>query len=939
MIIVGVILFIVLLAGYMFLKKKVLKPVVESVLSTPEKISEITADAEKSSEEIKKDLGDAIGEKSKKLEDAGIVSADEMKKGLAEETKKVLDKELTCAIKPSIHMGCGKNFVLDPKSGCCALKAGKNPGATAMKIKLAKSIGTEILVGALAGALIEKLIMKSPAIGRMGARLAAKLLQRVAPRIAVKMSSKLAVYGAMGGAGPAGWAVGAAMLAFDAISMTLDMLDVDGYNSYTSNDVIEDMRKLMDYSLWKSLQDAGMDYPMLFPLAEPFKNEFEAAQSFMGGEMFNKFVMKDINETPSMKVLWDGFLEKALVDETAELPEAIVTFTGKTIEKYHKERDLIMFTKMQELLGKEKGKIELYEFMSTPKRIGISLSEAGAEEWNTKQREVWFKNNDLFKPPTTPPTFINPTAALYTDTYFVLDVANPGTKEKPNMISKKLPKKTVLGCAYGTVITYCEKRRQMKGISDAVDPRKLGVKFDMQSGSCQFTKKFCIRYGMVYKNNNCKLAKGQKIAEMILGPSVTRASIREWDDRKAALKSGNPVKIAGALTKMYLDPTGLGTPAVKRLIKEIGETKAKKTKPAKKIPCPPGMRDDGTSCWKDTKAKKSRPAKKKRCPPGMRDDGTSCWKDTKARKSRPAKKKRCPPGMRDDRTSCWKDTKARKSRPAKKKRCPSGMRDDRTSCWKDAYGRGAGKVLSSRGGKCTGGGCRGGGCKRWGKCRKVRCSKVRCSKIKYYCKSKYPEKQSSLCYKRCKPGYRGVGPMCHPKNGAGIKVTLMKRQYCDRGQHKVAGICWDRCPNGFKNAGALCHPRGGPGIKVTLMKRQYCARGQHKVAGICWDRCPSGFKNAGALCHPRGGPGIKVTLMKRQYCAPGSKNVAGICWPKCSPGYKDIGALCEPKGGPGIKKTLFKRQKCPAGWKNVAGVCWSKCPPGYRDDGALCNKN
>ena len=867
MIIVGVILFIVLLAGYMFLKKKVLKPVVESVLSTPEKISEITADAEKSSEEIKKDLGDAIGEKSKKLEDAGIVSADEMKKGLAEETKKVLDKELTCAIKPSIHMGCGKNFVLDPKSGCCALKAGKNPGATAMKIKLAKSIGTEILVGALAGALIEKLIMKSPAIGRMGARLAAKLLQRVAPRIAVKMSSKLAVYGAMGGAGPAGWAVGAAMLAFDAISMTLDMLDVDGYNSYTSNDVIEDMRKLMDYSLWKSLQDAGMDYPMLFPLAEPFKNEFEAAQSFMGGEMFNKFVMKDINETPSMKVLWDGFLEKALVDETAELPEAIVTFTGKTIEKYHKERDLIMFTKMQELLGKEKGKIELYEFMSTPKRIGISLSEAGAEEWNTKQREVWFKNNDLFKPPTTPPTFINPTAALYTDTYFVLDVANPGTKEKPNMISKKLPKKTVLGCAYGTVITYCEKRRQMKGISDAVDPRKLGVKFDMQSGSCKFTKKFCMRYGMVYKNNNCKLAKGQKIAEMILGPSVTRASIREWDDRKAALKSGNPVKIAGALTKMYLDPTGLGTPAVKRLIKEIGETKAKKTKPAKKIPCPPGMRDDGTSCWKDTKAKKSRPAKKKRCPPGMRDDGTSCWKDTKARKSR----------------------------PAKKKRCPSGMRDDRTSCWKDAYGRGAGKVLSSRGGKCTGGGCRGGGCKRWGKCRKVRCSKVRCSKIKYYCKSKYPHKQSSLCYKRCKPGYRGVGPMCHPKNGAGIKVTLMKRQYCDRGQHKVAGICWDRCPNGFKNAGALCHPRGGPGIKVTLMKRQYCA--------------------------------------------PGSKNVAGICWPKCSPGYKDIGALCEPKGGPGIKKTLFKRQKCPAGWKNVAGVCWSKCPPGYRDDGALCNKN
>ena len=893
----GIILFIVVLTGYMFLKNKVLKPAIESALSTPDKIKEITADANKTSEEIKEEVVEAVGEKTKKLEEANIISADEMKKGLAEETKKVLDNDpnLNCAIKPSIHMGCGENFVIDPESGCCALKPGKEPNATALKIKLAKTIGTEIVVGAIAGALVETLIKKSPALSRTAARGMASLLRKAAPKLAAKLSSKLATYGATSATGPAGWAVTAAMLAFDAISMTLDMLDVDGYNSYTSNDVIIDMRKLMDYSLWKSLQDAGLDYPMMFPIAEPYKNEFEAAQNFMGGEMFNKFVMKEINETPDMKAIWDGFLEKALEDENAELPESLVKFTGTTIEKYHKERDLVIFTKMQELLGPEKSKIELFDFMSTPKRIGISLSKAGAEEWNTKQREVWFANNDMFKPPTNPPDFINPTAALYTDTYFVLDVANPGTAEKPNMIPKKLPKKTVLGCAYGTVITYCEKRRQMKGISDAVDPRKLGVRFDMESGSCQFTKKFCIRYGMVYKNNNCTMNKGQKIAEMILGPSVTRASIREWEDRKAAFNSGDPLKIAGALVKTFYDPTGLGTSSVKRAIKEIGETKAKKTKPAQKVPCPPGMRDDGTSCWLDTKPKKSRPANKKPCPPGQRDDGTSCWKDTKAKKSRPANKKPCPPGQRDDGTSCWKDTKPRKSTPANKRPCPPGQRDDRTSCWKDSYGRGAGKVLKTTGGKCTGGGCTGGGCKRWGRCSKVTCSKVRCSKIRSYCPGSYPEKSASLCYKRCKSGYRGVGPMCHPK--------------------------------------------GGAGIKVTLMKRQYCPPGKDKVAGICWDKCPSGFKNAGALCHPDGGPGIKVTLMKRQYCPPGQKNVAGICWPKCGPGYKDIGALCEPKGGPGIKKTLFKRQKCPSGWKNVGGVCWSKCPPGYRDDGALCNKN
>ena len=869
MIIVGIILFIVALAGYMLLKKKVLKPMVESVLSTPDKINEITEDASKTSEKIKEEVSEAVGEKSKKLEEANIISADELKKDLAKETKKVLDSDpdLNCAIKPTIHMGCGENFVIEPESGCCALKPGKQPNATALKIKLAKTIGTEIIVGAVAGALIEQLIKKSPAMSRVAARGAAKLLTRFAPRIAAKMTSKLATYGAMGASGPAGWAVGAAMLAFDAISMTLDMLDVDGYNSYTSNDVIEDMRKLMDYSLWKSLQDAGLDYPMMFPIVEPYKNEFEAAQNFMGGEIFNKFVMKDIVETPATKELWDAFLVKALEDENADLPEELVTFTTKTIEKYHKERDVIIFTKLQELLGPDKDKIEMYDFMSTPKRIGISFSKKGAEEWNTKQRDVWFANNDMFKPPANPPDFINPTAAIYTDTYFVLDIANPGTKEKPNMIPKKLPKKTVLGCAYGTVITYCEKRRQMKGISDAVDPRKLGVKFDTESGSCMFTKKFCIRYGMVFKNNNCSLNKGQKVAEMILGPSVTRASIREWEDRKAAFNSGDPVKVGGAILKTLYDPTGLGTSSVKRAIKEIGETKAKKTKPAKKIPCPPGMRDDGTSCWVDTKKRGSRAAKKRGCPPGQRDDKTSCWKDSKKRGSGFAKKRGCPPGQRDDGTSCWKD----------------------------AYGRGAGKVLKSSGGKCTGGGCTKGGCKWAGKCSKIKCSKVKCSKIKYYCPSGHPEKQASLCYKRCKTGFRGVGPMCHPDDGAGIKETLMKRQYCDTGKDKVAGICWDKCGSGYKNAGAFCHPDGGPGIKVTLMKRQYCDKGKDKVLGICWDKCGDGYKNAGGLCHPN--------------------------------------------GGPGIKKTLFKRQKCPSGWKNVGGVCWSKCPPGYRDDGALCNKN
>ena len=903
MIIVSVILFVAALVGYLILKSRVVRPVVTSLVSTEKEREEITKDAQKSGEEMRKDIDKGVDSLATKFESAGLGSADDLKKELDAETKKMIegDPNLTCAIKPSAA-GCGANYILNAGTGCCDLKPGKKPSPMEAKVALAKTIGTEVVVGIVAGEIMEKLIRQGPKrlLGK-GAVVTGKLLAKLAPKLGAKLAAVGAKHGTLASTGPAGWVVSAVMLAFDAISLTLDLLDVDGYNSYTSNDVISNMRKMMDFSLWKSLKDAGMDFPMMFPLAEPFQNEFEAAQNFMGGEMFNKFVMKEIEETPAMKAIWDGYLNEAIENPDAELPEQITDFTVKTIEKYHKERDLIIFTKLQDLLGDEKYKVELYEFMSTPKRIGISLSEKFAGEWNTQQRETWFKNNDLFKPPKQAIDYVDPTAALYTDTYYVLDTANPGTEDKPNMIPKKLPKKTVLGCAYGTIITFCEKRRQLKGISDAVDPRKLGVKFDMGSGQCKFTKEFCIRYGMVFSKNNCKLNPGQAAAEMILGPSVTRASVREWEDRKAAFTSGDPVQVAGAVLKTVYDPTGLGTASVKRLIKEISETKAKKTTPAKKIPCPPGMRDDGTSCWSDTLANKTSMAKKRPCPPGMRDDGTSCWKDTVAKKSS----------------------------LAKKKACPSGMRDDGTSCWLDSKGRGVGVVMRS-----TGGGCTGGGCKWLGKC-----SKVKCSKIKWYCPSSKPEKSGSLCYKRCPPGYRGVGPMCHPKSGAGIKVTVFKRHYCPPGQRNVAGRCWPSCPSGYKDIGTLCHPPGGPGIKVTLFKRQYCPPGMRNVAGTCWSSCPSGYKDIGAVCHPPGGPGIKVTLMKRQYCPPGMRNVAGVCWRSCPSGFKDIGALCEPKGGPGIKKELWKRQRCPPGMKNVGGVCWSKCPPGYRDDGALCNKN
>ena len=1040
------------------------KPVMKSVLSTASEMKQLEKDSSKPSEEVKKEVEKKVDDKVQKAEDAGLLKKDEFKEELKKETDKALseDPRINCAIKPNAHLGCGENFVIDTETGCCALKPGREPSAAEMKLQLAKTVGTEIVVGLIAGEALEYLIKKGPMLTAKALKAAVSVISKVAPKLAMMLGSATAKYTTTMSAGPPGWIVSAVMLAFDAISLTVDLLDVDGYDSYTSNSVIINMKKLMDYSMWKSITDAGLDYPLMFPLTEAYKNEFEAAQEFMAGEMFTKIVQPEMLKDPVANKQWEDFLAAAIEDPNAVFPDTLTKFTTDTMEKFHKERDLILFTKLQELLGDEKDNVAIYEFMSAPKRIGVSLSRKGAQEWNDKQRETWFKNNDMFKPPEKPIDYVDPSFAMYTDTYYVLDLANPGDEKNPNMIPKKLPGKAVISGPYGPVLSMCEKRRQIKGISEAVDPRALGVRFNMETGMCDFTKKFCDRYGLEFKGNNCKTRPGQKFAETVLGTTITRASIREWERRKDLIRSGDPLKIAEAYYLTVFDPTGLGTAGVKKLIKELGEAKPKKTEPAKKVPCPPGTRDDGTSCWKDTVPKKSRPAKKYGCNdaryakftnngkykmrddgtscwldtvarksrPAMkysckdkrfssvhknnkyklRDDGTSCWLDTLAKKSRPAKKYSCKDKrfnsvhknnkykLRDDGTSCWLDTLAKKSQPAKKRSCYDSrygiknyrVRDDGTSCWVESYGRGAGSIPRSRGGNCWGGKCTTKcekiKCTRWkgcsgGKC-KTYCEPVKCAPITRYCTGGRKMHQG-LCYTPCKSNYKGVGPMCHPDRGAGIKVTVGKRQYCPSGYRNVAGICWQSCPSGYKDIGALCHPPGGPGIKVTVGKRWHCDPGQKNIAGICWSKCPSGYKDIGALCHPPGGPGIKVTLgkrwhckegqknvagicwskcpedytnlgllceppggpgikvdvFKRQHCEPGQKNIAGICWSKCPDGYKDLGAICEPPGGPHIAKDLFKRQVCPENYKNVGGVCWSKCPPGYRDDGAICNKN
>ena len=866
---------------------------------------------------------------------------------------------------------------------------------------------------------------------------AQKVAQKAAQKAAVKAGAKVATAVAASGAkaatasaaGPPGMVAAAVMLMFDVVSIALDIIDVSGYETYTSQSVLDKARIRIDADGYKRVTESGdSEWPLLFPIPEYAKDEFNAASEFMTTKMFEEYVMPNVPKDPIAGPAWAKFMEQTIasLDGSAaepKMPQSILDFGAAIQKKYHKERDKILFEKLKQLLPPEKAKgLELVDVMSTPKRIGITITADAAAAWNTSNTPKWLKNNDFFKPPDTAVDYLDPTMASYTDHYFEINKGNPGDPKAPNLIKKSLPKKLVLGRAYGPLVAYCLKRRQNSEYSKAVEPQKLGVTFNFESGVCNFTKAFCRRYGLVFKNNDCSTQPGQGFAEMIFGKTVTRGVIRGYQSKVIDnFKKGDPLSIAKGL--YYANPGTLIMHGIGEFaIGEIMDTKAKESKPAKKRPCSyfgARLRDDGTSCWLDTVPKKSSITKKYPCSRWdykhgkLRDDGTSCWKDTIPIKSSMTKKRSCShPSfknkygkLRDDGTSCWKDTIAKKSRPASKRSCKhyekqyGKLRDDGTSCWRDAKGRGAGRPMTCKSSEDKKGAlcypkCRSGYSSRALECEGScpsgsRNTGLTClQRIHAYIPGNRCSKPWKKCfYQRapCRAGYRYRGSTCNQscKPGFRFRSGAAGSAFCDKGRNrysragkskplnscpssrpqKDAGLCYKRCGAGMKGRGPMCHPRNGVGIKKNLFQRQYCPPGQRNVAGVCWTKCPSGYKDIGALCHPKGGPGIKVPVWKREYCGPMAnqppgqdpkkprmrKRILGVCWDQCPDKYKKLGAICEPPGGPGIRVKVWDREHCgpssfqPPGQdpknpklrKKVAGVCWDQCPrevvPGNKD--------
>ena len=185
--------------------------------------------------------------------------------------------------------------------------------------------------------------------------------------------------------------------------------------------------------------------------------------------------------------------------------------------------------------------------MITTKRQGVSLSMEGVKWWNAWHKEEWFTYNDLFqRPPDMPENYQAPPVAVWSDEYLVLDEADPGTSDKPNMLRKKLGAPAALYLPAGHIVAYCEKKRDaaffgglmgqdVPDANDGVDPTKFGVYFDDGTGElggvgCVYTSKYCTRMGMKHKYNHqskisdCYLDGAQAVAEGVLGSTIVRGA-------------------------------------------------------------------------------------------------------------------------------------------------------------------------------------------------------------------------------------------------------------------------------------------------------------------------------------------------------------------------------------------------------------------------------
>ena len=745
---------------------------------------------EKTREEINQSIRDAA-------EGLGV-DPDELEREFNEQVEEQARQD--CMVNPLRAGQCSPNYTLE--NGCCYPDESAPPSRAAAQVEFLKDLSIAIGGGMILEAMLAAAIRRARS-GATGARAAATGARAAATgaragatgaragaagaragaaasraaraaaaaaraaAAATKAAAAAGKYALAAASGPPGWIAAVAMVMFDIVSIILDATDAGGYASETKNKLLNSIKNTTDYETAKALELEGIEYPLLFPLGVVYPEEFQAALEFGITQTQDQHMLDELTADENMLDIVADFNEDLDVNPDAEVPEEFINFLAEIPKKFHLDRDKYIFQKLQELLGADANKIDIYESLSTPDRVAVTFTQLGVQEWNDSKKETWFANNDLFKPEDPPPMGEDPLAALYTDTYYVYD---SGPSDNPVMVPKQLGEKTALAAVYGPLMSFCEKPRKVQPTSPTINPRDLGVEFDYETGLCNFTREYCRRYGLEFKDNDCHLREGQYVAELIFGQTVTRGVIRA-----------------------FTSPPSY----------------AKKSKgPATKGPCPPGMRDDGINCWLDPVYRG--PGRPMGCKDDEEKKGQLCYPKCREGYNSSALECEgtCPDGSRNTGLTCLQSIHAyipgnQCSNPFRgcfyrRKACRAGYTYRGTTCNKECLPN-----FTFRSGAAGSAFC--------DKPRN-RYSRAGDARPLSSCPEGY-EKQGLLCYPKCENKgergqykYNGVLDWCQPEGAAGIKKGLDDRWECPEGSKSIAGICYENCKPGESDDGLLCNP-------------------------------------------------------------------------------------------------------------------------------------
>ena len=444
---------------------------------------------------------------------------------LVNDIKKSMEDELNVTVEsnskcpPENQPPCKKGFI--PKRNengdlCCYVDPNTLQVSRTEIIKeIVQDVAKEVLITEVLPTVAQKLpaivrtlnklaTKATPKIAKSIGKLATKLASKATPQLAktmgkmaAKMGGKLAAAGAKlatkatasAAMGPVGWA----MMAFDVVSLALDIWDPAGYNSWVSVEVHQKTRNMLESSFEEMLINEGMNYPMLAPYSYNYPNFNEEIDVKILPTIQDK-LMNEIIENLDPNIIAE------FGDDEDKFNEYLIQMGDKKIAEYEEsglfEKQICVY--FQENYDKSVKWID---------GVGCSLNEEGCNLFNEYNESDNVPDDEK-------------KTANYTNIYRIRDKNNPGDNKKPNMIQQELPQQACIITPLSDLKKACKS--------------SVGV-WNADHGLCDYSKAHCSNMGLKRHRmksgiHNCVMYPGQEIAEMFFGTTVTRQYMKQFND-------------------------------------------------------------------------------------------------------------------------------------------------------------------------------------------------------------------------------------------------------------------------------------------------------------------------------------------------------------------------------------------------------------------------